>query len=318
MVDQLHSLLPRVPVPPSVVCEHTKGVSLYNNDVMTSSTRPCNSSVCLLYSNTGRCPSGPECRAFHISPTYLQQSRALTEPLCCALHNCFYSQEMLASECAPGLRKQRYCVLLDTPAFMPNPTAEPRAVELSVLHLSLTVGLETLALKGDRRLISLRRQVCRLHLEGKCKWTKDCGHVHICRELLPLLESPELLDFLDAVQGRQESHQKLFLRIQSSVKVRQYVRSVAVLPMLTQLINLRCTEALKALALAKVACIMTQYEELLRLGLVHNASEVTWVQVNEKIAPFLRPGVAADGDSVATGTPSHSPHAQQALNERCV
>lgn len=263
VADQLNLMLPRTPVPPTAVMMPTMGLATYNTDVVSSSTRPCASTVCLLYGEGGGCPAGSRCPAFHVDPAYLHLSRSMQQPLCCAIHNCCYSQEMLSHGTVAELARQRYCIALDTPPFLTKSTGtnvETRVVEMSVLHLSLSTGLLMLPVKGNDRIISLNRRVCRLHLEGRCKWTKDCGYVHVCRTLLPLLSSPAVLQFLDAV--RHETRDLLLLRITSSAEVRRYVCTSCVLPLLSQLIAMRAVEALSALVSGSVACTAMQVSAL--------------------------------------------------------
>lgn len=287
VVDQLHPLLTRVPLPPSAV-EDTRGIGLYNTNVVASSTRPCISQVCLLHAYTG-CQAGRDCASFHVSPDYLLLSRAVSQPLCCALHNCFYSHEMIRSDCVPGVLHRAYCIALDTPQMLAAAGAgsSPRHVDISLLHLSMTVGLETLPVRRGMAVISLRRQVCRLHLEGRCKWTKDCGHVHVCRSFFPMLKRREALDFLDAVP--REDPNDLARRIAEAPDVVRFLQSAAVLPMVAELLRRKRADVLMALLTGKVACAPQQLEAMIRMGAATGAWDVTLTEVSPKIIPCLVP-----------------------------
>lgn len=216
IVDPYHSALQRVPVPPSVVST-TRGVTAYNNDVASSSTKPCTSHVCVRFANDGACPLGDQCLNFHVSKSYIDKARGVADALCCGIHNDYFTQEMIKSECSPHMATSKFTLILD----------DRSEVELLPSQLAFTVGLEQLSIRGRARIINFRKQICRLHVEGKCKWTKDCGHVHLCRELHKFLTSfhfPSLVFVLSteadpAVLGEKLSDDNFlsFLRSKSAI-----------------------------------------------------------------------------------------------------
>lgn len=294
LVDQLHPSLQRIPVPPSCLSEPTMGISLYDNDVTMSSTRPCKSSVCLLHAQGLGCADGARCRCFHVSRSYLQQCRSTTEPLCCAMHNCYYSQEMLASKCAPHLMGRRFVLSLDDASRFPQDGEKPYLIDLSLLHLSLTVGLETVPFVDGAYVISWKKHVCHLNLDGRCKWTKDCGHIHMCRKLIKVLQDAESLAVLKALQAKDtpKDAADLYKDIILSEPTLRYVRSPAVCPLVASLIAAKDVESLKALAKAKCALRPEQSAALQQLGIqvssTDGASRAT-SPVSPKLAGLFAP-----------------------------
>ncbi|GET85607.1 hypothetical protein LtaPh_0400400 [Leishmania tarentolae] len=292
LVDQLHPSLQRIPVPPSCLHEPTMGITLYDNDVMSSSTRPCKSSVCLLHAQGLGCAEGPRCRCFHVSSAYLMQCRATPEALCCALHNCYYSQEMLGANCAPHLSARRYSLSLDDASKFPQDGDKPYLIDLSLLNLSLTVGLETLPCVNGVYVVSWKRHVCRLNIDGLCKWTKDCGHIHVCRQLTKFLQDTETLFILKALQEKTtpKNSADLYREIILSENTLRYVRSQAALSLVAALLEVGDVEALKALAKAKCTLFPSQIEALQKLGIeVSNIDSERSVTVSRKLLALLTP-----------------------------
>ncbi|KPI84656.1 hypothetical protein ABL78_6297 [Leptomonas seymouri] len=293
MVDQLHPSLQRIPVPPSCVCEPTMGISLYDNDVTTSSTRPCKSSVCLLHSQGLGCADGARCRCFHVSPQYLQQCRATTESLCCGMHNCYYSQEMLGSNCVPHLVGRIFMLSLDDVSRFPQDGDKPYLISVYLLNLSLTVGLETLPYINGAYVISWKKHVCHLNMDGKCKWTKDCGHIHMCRQLSKVLQDAESLGTIKALQAKNtpKNAADLYRDIILSETTLRYVRSSSVYPLVVSLIEARDVDSLKALAKAKCALLPSQCAIMRKLGVEVNPSDAACraTSVNPKLVDLLTP-----------------------------
>ncbi|KAG5511607.1 hypothetical protein JKF63_07203 [Porcisia hertigi] len=292
LVDQLHPSLQRIPVPPSCVCEPTMGISLYDNDVKSSSTRPCKSSVCLLHAQGLGCAEGPSCRCFHISHSYLMQCRATPEPLCCALHNCYYTQEMLTANCAPHVSGRRYALSLDDASRFPQNEEKPYLFDLSLLNLSLTVGLETLPCVDGLYIISWKKHVCHLNIEGCCKWTKDCGHIHVCRQLAKFLQDLDTLSILKALQNRtSKSSADLYRDIILSENTLRYVRSAAALSLVAALLEAKEVEALKALVRAKCPLLPSQAMALQRLGVALSGNDgACSITMSPKLVALLTPG----------------------------
>jgi hypothetical protein len=292
VVDQYHPSLQRLPVPPSVVAK-TRGTVTYNNDVQASSTKPCASTVCLKFTTRNAppvesCPLEDQCPSFHIERSYLEAARAVSEPLCCGLHNDYFSQEMLSSGCAPHLAQQRFILVLEDRA----------EIELSPLQLCLTVGLDQLTHRGpapsagsltSTRVINMRKQICRLHYEGKCKWTKDCGHVHLCRELHRYLLSfhfPSLMFLLTTEPSRERIEAKL----KDEKQLGDFVRSRCVMPLVTQMIEGSRTTALEALFAAGAVATTAQYEVAEALGVqLPPEDQRNTVEVHPKIVRFVNP-----------------------------
>ncbi|CAJ1016343.1 hypothetical protein Q4I30_000918 [Leishmania utingensis] len=292
LVDQFHPSLQRIPVPVSCVREPTMGISLYDNDVMSSSTRPCKSSVCLLDAQGLGCREGARCRCFHISSSYLMQCRATSESLCCALHNCYYSQEMLSANCAPHVSGRCYALSLDDALKFPQDGEKPYLIDLSLLNLSLTMGLETLPCMNGVYVISWKKHVCRLNIDGHCKWTKDCGHIHVCRQLTRFLQDAETLSIVKALQEKatSKSSADLYRDIILSENTLRYVRSAAALSLVATLLEAGDVEALKALVKAKCALLPSQSKALQKFGIALNGSDSSRsVIVSPKLLALLTP-----------------------------
>ncbi|KAG5487441.1 hypothetical protein LSCM1_07394 [Leishmania martiniquensis] len=294
LVDHLHPLLQRIPVPPSCVQEVTLGISLYDNDVTSSSTRPCKSSVCILHAQGLGCEEGARCRCFHVSHPYLMQCRATSESLCCALHNCYYSQEMLSANCAPHVSGRCYALSLDDASKFQQNGDKPYLIDLSLLNLSLTVGLETLPCVNGLYVVSWKKHVCHLNMDGRCKWTKDCGHIHVCRQLAKFLQDAETLSIVKALQEKttSKSSAELYRDIILSENTLRYVRSAAALSLVAALLESRDVVALKALARAKCALLSCQIEALQKLGIALSCSDLACsVTVSPKIRALLSPAI---------------------------
>jgi len=233
IVDPYHQALQRVPVPPSVVSP-TRGVKAYVNDVSLSSTKPCTSIMCMRHIGAGGCPLGDTCHNFHVDASYVEAARACTDPLCCGLHNCYFTREMIKAGCAPHIASSKYTIVLE----------DRSEVEVMPSQLAWTIGLDQLSVRGAARVINLRKQVCRLHLEGRCKWTKDCGHVHLCRELhrfLVALHLPSLVFLLSTETDAEKLRMKL-------AEVSDFVKSRTCLPLTWHLIQSKRGAAVRCMA----------------------------------------------------------------------
>ena len=233
IVDPYHQALQRVPVPPSAV-EPTRGVKNYVNDVSLSSTKPCTSIMCVRHIGTDGCPLGEACHNFHVGKAYVEAARACTDPLCCGLHNCYFSREMIRGECAKHIATSKFSVVLE----------DRSEVDILPTQLAWTIGMEQLSVRGAARVINLRKQVCRLHLEGRCKWTKDCGHVHLCRELHRFLNAfhlPSLVFLLSTETDPEKLQTKLS-------EVADFVKSRSCLPLTWHLITSKRAAAVRCMA----------------------------------------------------------------------
>lgn len=248
--DPQHSFLQRVPIP-FAVCAPTKGLLTYDNDVQSSSTKPCASTVCVAYSQ-GTCPFGSACPHFHVDKNYLEKARAVQEPLCCAFHNDYFSQEIIANHAHPTLLNHTYALLQE----------DRSTFELSPAFFAFTVGLDHLPVKGKGptacRHVNVKKHVCRLHLEGKCKWTKDCSRIHICREMFQYLMTssrPELINTLLSPTFLRDAAQRL-------LPYQSLLRTPAMLPIVSMLLdglapNTAAVKGVAIEALVSVGCIFS-------------------------------------------------------------
>jgi hypothetical protein len=233
IVDPYHPTLQRVPVPPSAVAQ-SKGVKAYNNDVSSSSTKPCASILCMRYVTPQGCPLEDQCHNFHVRSDYVEASRSMSESICCGLHNCYYTREMIRGRCAPHMSDSKFTLVLE----------DRSEVDILPAQLAFTVGLDHLSIRGQSRVINAKKQICRLHMEGRCKWTKDCGHVHLCRELLRCLQGfhfPSLVFLLSTETDAAKLRFKL-------AEVREFVASRSCLSLTSHLIQAGRATAVSCLA----------------------------------------------------------------------
>lgn len=250
IVDPLHPSLQRIPVPPS--CIHpTAGAAQYNCDVAASSVKPCSSSVCMKFANSkdNTCPLGEHCTNFHVDKNYLERCRALTGPICCVLLDDCFGHEMRKANTVPSLTNARYILVLE----------DKSEIEIVPGQLAFTVGLEHLYVRAnDVRVINLKKQVCRMHLEGKCKWTKDCGHVHICRDLvryLGMFHYPSL-HFLLMTDNDVQIQEKL-----QTPDLIKFLSSHSAIPLLEALVTARKSKAIAVLEAAGIVMPIVEIEE---------------------------------------------------------
>jgi hypothetical protein len=214
-------------------------MNAYDNDVVASSTKPCLSAVCLRYNSDsgqpdGGCPLGAACPNFHVNAQYLEKARKVWDPICCGQHNCYFTNEMIRANLVPHLTNCRFVLIIDR--------AE---VELSIQQLAFTVGLEQLPLRAGKTRVITGKNLCRLHFDSKCKWTKDCGHVHVCRELFKYLQAFHYpsLHFLLMTETNVET---LLSKIQQKM-ILEFLRSDCSKSLIKSLLDAGKTAAIEAL-----------------------------------------------------------------------
>jgi len=256
VVDPYHTTLQRIPVPPSVVSP-SRGLALYNNDVTSSSQKPCTSHVCVKHLSPLGCPVGEACSNFHIDPSYIEAARAVTDPLCCGLHNDYFTQRMLKDNCAKQFGDATFTVVLE----------DRSEVELLRSQLAFTTGLDNLTLRGNTRVINLRKHICRLHLEGKCKWTKDCGHVHLCRELHRCLSTFHYPSFFFLLSTETDTN-ALLAKIKSGPQFVDFLKSRSALRTINALLEQNRPAALAACIQSGAVLTNEQAAMAVKLGAV--------------------------------------------------
>jgi hypothetical protein len=120
-------------------------------------------SVCL-DDHVGSCTRGDGCLSLHVDPRYLLNTRMPQFPTCCAMHGDTYTIEHMHL-----LQDRIYMLMLP-----------PGPVLLPVWSLSLTVSLP-LPTHPSSPVVIRVQDVCRKHLTGDCRFSKECNWVHICR-----------------------------------------------------------------------------------------------------------------------------------------
>ena len=276
VADPMNTSLQRFPVAPTMLAR-TRGMLKYNCDPLASSMKPCASSICVHFARNGGCPDGNDCKNFHVEPSYLNTARS-AGPLCCALHNDYFTQEMLFSNCAPNLALQKFMLVLDDRA----------EVELSIVQLGFTIGLEQLSHRGfSTTQINLRKHVCRLHFEGKCKWTKDCGHVHLCRELQLHIQTSLVASLVLQLNSNRMTSVGESGKIED-VSQLHFIRCWSIIPLVSNLIDANKVSALSVLVRSGLVVTEAQRHALLELE-IHEAADCQKAELNTKIEPFCRP-----------------------------
>jgi hypothetical protein len=141
------------------------------------------STLCKFFTDTATCPYGPTCFKIHVHADYVEKVRTALQngaTPCCGAHNDEYTKEVLTS--VPHLNTTRLVEFEDG-----------RVIPVPVKCLSLTYALEPMpeyaqATAAWRTRVIPSSRICRLHLQGTCKWHKDCSQVHICREFFASIQ----------------------------------------------------------------------------------------------------------------------------------
>lgn len=236
------------------------------------------------------CPLEENCPNFHVEKDFLEIARQVSDPLCCAIHNDYYTREMMQCACAPHLSQTTFTLVLEDRA----------EVEVLPPFIAFTIGLDHLPVRGmgsaSTRIVNLRKQVCRLHLEGKCKWTKDCGHVHLCRDLynhLSTFHYPSLMFLLNT----ETNVDKLKATLQDGAPLLKFVRSLSVLSLLATLVSTKKDSALEALG--SCGCLVTaEQRAAMQPETRAHFPDAQVVRIPEATAKYFAPKVEADPETV--------------------
>jgi hypothetical protein len=286
VVDPLHPRLQRVPIAPTVVTK-THGAALYETDVVASSAKPCLSAVCLKFNMAEGCAAGVMCPNFHVDASYLETARKMWDPLCCAHHNCYFSQEMERSGKISHVLNHRFVLIFDR--------AE---VELSSSQIAFTVGLEQLPLRAGNTRVITGKSLCRLHFDSKCKWTKDCSHIHVCRELFKFLQAFHYpsLSFLLMTETDED---KIVTKVESQPMVVEFLKSSCSAPLIKQLQENGKQAALSALRRCRSANKVTEVEEV---GQEKQSEDTTNVEGKEEEEDLAQGTDTAEGSAATDAT----------------
>jgi hypothetical protein len=157
----------KISIPASFVSV-TKGVSDYLKHGGNPPPDVKDLSLCLLYQK-GRCNAGDRCNQVHAEPDFVAQvrARALAVRSCCAAHGDVHSHGIDANRTV-AVSKDGVVNVYSLADFAMTP--------------SLDTAL-TRARAGTIRVQSTR--LCRLHLNGSCKFGRDCKNIHICPAARP-------------------------------------------------------------------------------------------------------------------------------------
>eukprot|EP00759_Apiculatamorpha_spiralis_P014406 PhF_6_TR21055/c2_g1_i1/m.30315 len=140
-------------------------------------------SICL-HHHVGTCTLGDQCDQLHVDPEYIHRTRIPQHVTCCAAHG-----DAFTTEYASLLGRFKFFLRMPTTASSAHhetsssSSSQHQLQELSVNHVALTESLlPSNADPGIPIEIDVH-QICRNHLNGHCKFNKECRHIHVCREL---------------------------------------------------------------------------------------------------------------------------------------
>jgi hypothetical protein len=120
-------------------------------------------SLCLLFQK-GRCNAGARCHQIHAEPAFIEKLRAQASAgtACCALHGDFHSSGYLSL--------QRNITLTQGQDGGSRPLS----------HFGRTQALDAILKNSLGDVKVSQSKICRLHMQGRCKFGKDCKNIHMC------------------------------------------------------------------------------------------------------------------------------------------
>lgn len=149
-------------------------------------------SICMLFL-CGRCRQGTNCHQLHADPVIVEQLRsdASQRMSCCPEHGEEVSTPTL-HEVAPAITK----INLEGFLFAAGRVATTNGIRRAVTDCYDAAGTpDTLTIT--------RSQVCRLHVQGRCRYAEDCNFIHLCRPYTSAPENAELNAMLNAATPKQ-------------------------------------------------------------------------------------------------------------------
>ena len=148
-------------------------------------------SICMLYLQ-GRCRQGMHCHQLHADPAVVQMLRneVSMRASCCPEHG-----EEVTQPSLPELTSELIELSLEG-----QPIAAARIATTNGMRRMLQdrdAAAEKDGATPDNTL--QRSQICRLHLQGRCRYAEDCNFIHLCRGLGEGDASPELMKLLASI-----------------------------------------------------------------------------------------------------------------------
>eukprot|EP00759_Apiculatamorpha_spiralis_P051195 PhF_6_TR5139/c5_g1_i2/m.7325 len=168
--DQSNPVNRIVSIPAPLIAEQTKGFVEYDADKRD---------VCLAYVDEGGsgCSDGLECLGLHVDKDYITRYRKLNTPVCCGTHGDTFTEAYY------GLMNKFTFLLEEVEGEVegegkkkPVPT-----IQISSKDLSLTEALIPNDLEPNGTRVIALSDVCRKHLAGSCRFSKECRYIHLCR-----------------------------------------------------------------------------------------------------------------------------------------
>eukprot|EP00759_Apiculatamorpha_spiralis_P030844 PhF_6_TR32412/c0_g1_i1/m.48092 len=169
----------KIRIPSSLVFD-TKGKQEALRATTTSATSrqqqqqaPKDFSLCLLFQN-GKCNVGAKCHQIHADCEFVRKLRSTASQCstCCAEHGCPQSKEW---------ESDNRTVVYSTSTNIHVP--------LVLKSFAVTQGL-TAAMHSNKGITVLHTRICRLHQQNRCKYGRDCRHIHMCRDQYNHCENP--------------------------------------------------------------------------------------------------------------------------------
>lgn len=161
----------KIRIPSNLVFE-TKGKQEALRARQQQQGAPKDFSLCLLFQN-GRCNVGSKCHQIHADCDFVRKLRTTASQCstCCAEHGCPQSKEWESDS-----RTVVYS------------TSTNIHVPLELKSFAVTQGL-TAAMHSNKGITVLHTRICRLHQQNRCKYGRDCRHIHMCRDQYSHCES---------------------------------------------------------------------------------------------------------------------------------
>jgi hypothetical protein len=196
MSDQWHPTEPAYPTEPYILvvdpatrklCLPMRAV-IHTQALMRLDRVP---SICMLYLQ-GRCRQGPACHQLHADPVVVEmlRSEVSQRTSCCPDHGEEVTQPSLV-QLSPDVQ----VIVVDGHRIPSARVATTNGMRRMIMDRR-AAGTESI--ENPVEAVVFRTQVCRLHVQGRCRYAEDCNFIHICRSLTDG-EDMELAKMLSAV-----------------------------------------------------------------------------------------------------------------------
>lgn len=158
-------------------------------------------SICMLYLQ-GRCRQGMNCHQLHADPTVVQMLRndVVMRASCCPEHG-----EEVTLPTLLELNPEMTSVVLEGQPIAASRVATTNGMQRMVADRAAAIAeAKDASVKADATPLQ-KAQICRLHLQGRCRYAEDCNFIHLCRGLCEGDASPELMKVLAGIANSTPS-----------------------------------------------------------------------------------------------------------------